>query len=211
MTDLWDEIEDQCSYEISQVCRTFKTLSSMTPAEKKAAIVKEAFISNGGGVGWGVTRKEQIEIDANGARLYELINGTSGDTHTLQHFSFEELSQRIEQLIDTYSDLPSVKAVFDYVVDDFAEHCPGMTYAEILRRYKGREPHGGLYAEHWQICYWSDHVVISVPYYKLGQQCFKDYKYDYEKIARAAASKTGAAEVYQLTFDDMGVMQNEHV
>ena len=123
----------------------------MTSEEKKAAIVREAFISNGGGFGWGVTRKEQIDIDANGARLYELINGTSGDTHTLQHFSFEELSQRIEQLIDTYSDLPSVKAVFDYVVDDFAEHCPGMTYAEILSRYKGHEPHGGIYAEHWQI------------------------------------------------------------
>jgi len=97
MTDLWDEIEDQCSYEISQVCKTFKTLPSMTPAEKKAAIVKEAFISNGGGFGWGVTRKEQINIDANGARLYELINGTSGDTHTLQHAAYRTTHRYIQR------------------------------------------------------------------------------------------------------------------
>lgn len=208
MTDLWNELTDHCGYIISKICETFEALPSFTSNEKKADIVRAAFISNGGGFGWGVTRNEQIDINADGARLYELINGTSGDTRTLQHFSFAELTQHIEKLIDTSDELPSVKDVFDYVAKDFAERCRGMTYDEIIRRYKGSEPHGGTYAEHWQICYWSDHVEISVPYYRSGQLRFKDYKYKYEKIARAAADKTRTAEIYQLTFDDIGVMHN---
>ncbi len=183
MTDLYSEIERHCSYELSKIKNICKQLPSYTDDMKKAEIVRTVFISNGGGFGWGIRRNEQIEIDADGARLYKLINGTSGDTKTLQTLSFVDLLHLISEQIDTSADIPTETDVFRAVAAEFSERC---TANDIVKKYKGCSPHGGSYINGWQICFWNNHVDISIPYHKNGTICFKVYKYTYEKIAKAA-------------------------
>lgn len=189
MTDLYAEIEENCGYEISKIYDAFEDLPSFTSDAQKAEIVKDVFTSNGGGVGWDVTGSEQIEIDKDGARLYRLINGTSGDTKTLQQYSFLQLMRLISDRLDTSSELPSEKEVFAVVVDDFAKRCKDMSYYQILEKWKGQEPHGGSYHKDWQIAHWANSVAISVPFRKCGELEFMEYRFTYEKIAKAVVSQ----------------------
>ena len=81
--------------------------------------------------------------------------------------------------------------VFREVVKTFDRACEGMSYYEIVAKYKGKEPHGGCYVRDWQICYWSGSVAIAVPYYEDGELEWMEYRYTYEKIARAVVKFRG--------------------
>lgn len=91
MTDLYKEIVSKCSYEIGKAREAVARLPADASDKDKADAVRDAFIENGGGVGWGVVGRDQVEIDARGAWLYRLINGTSGDTKVLRHYTFEQI------------------------------------------------------------------------------------------------------------------------
>ena len=97
MTDLYEEIARKCSYEIGKAREAVSRLPADAPDKDKADAVRDAFISNGGGVGWGVVGRDQVEIDARGAWLYRLINGTSGDTQTVEFIGWVQLLHMLDK------------------------------------------------------------------------------------------------------------------
>ena len=97
MTDLFEEVRRHCTYELARVEDALDAMPEYAGENERAWAIRKIFTSNGGGFGWGAGGEEQIEIEARGIRLYRLINGTSGDTQTVEFIGWVQLLHMLDK------------------------------------------------------------------------------------------------------------------
>lgn len=99
MCDLFNEVREHCGYELGEIRRALDELPTYASERDKAWAVRKVFMRIGG-FGWGVGGEVQIEIDVRGIWLYEMVDGTSGNTRVLEHMDWAELVREADEITD---------------------------------------------------------------------------------------------------------------